>query len=78
MVIMFDVHEDDHLDHGDEWPTFTLLTMAVMIKIYDQDYSDHGDGFNGLMVLAFALGPSDHSPYRCSPRSIHQSYIVKS
>ena len=45
---MVGVHEDDHLDHGDEWPTFTLLTMAVMIKIYDQDYSDHGDGFNGL------------------------------
>ena len=33
MVIMFDVHEDDHLDHGDEWPTLILLIMALVIKI---------------------------------------------
>ena len=30
---MFDVHEDDHLDHGDEWPTLILLIMALVIKI---------------------------------------------
>ena len=33
MVNMVDVHEDDHLDHGDEWLTLILLIMALVIKI---------------------------------------------